>query len=139
MKSDLSSLTYAVSLTVIGKYTGQLLLLLAILSLAPMGVALLLGDMHIATRYLQIVVLLLLVSVPLSRLQAPARIQSNEALVITAFAFLFSPVLMSYPMMASGLSYGDALFESVSAITTTGLSTVTELQSRPASFLFARA
>ncbi len=30
---------------------------------------------------------------------------------ITALAFLFSPVCMSYPMMGSGLAFLNALFE----------------------------
>lgn len=139
MTNSISTLTYSVRLPVIGKYTAQLLFLLSLLSLAPLIVALFYADYSTALRYFLIVILLLTISIPLSRISIPAHIQSNEALVIVALTFMLSPLLMSYPLMASGLSFGDALFEAISAITTTGLTTVTELQNRPASFLFARA
>ncbi|MCX4186227.1 TrkH family potassium uptake protein [Methylophaga sp. OBS4] len=139
MEAKLSTLTYAVRLPVIAKYTGQLLFLLAILSLPPMLVGVVFGEYGIALRYALVCLVLVLVTIPLSRLAVPTHIQTNEALVITSLAFLFSPLIMTYPLMASGLPYIDVLFEAVSAITTTGLTTVTELQARPATFLFARA
>jgi trk system potassium uptake protein TrkH len=42
-------------------------------------------------------------------------------------------------MMGSGLSFLDALFEAISGVTTTGLSTKATLVGAPATFLFARA
>lgn len=139
MKSSLTTLSYAVRLPIIGKYIAQLLFLLSLLTLAPLIVAVLFGEHDIMLRYLVVIALLLAVSLPLSRIPAPARIQSNEAMVIISLAFILSPLIMSYPLMASGLSFGDALFEAISAITTTGLSTVTGLETRPATFLFSRA
>ena len=53
--------------------------------------------------------------------------------------FLFTPLVMSYPMMGSGLGFLDALFEAVSGVTTTGLSTKATLVGAPQTFLFARA
>ena len=53
--------------------------------------------------------------------------------------FLFTPLVMSYPMMSSGLGFLDALFEAVSGVTTTGLSTKVTLVDAPQTFLFARA
>jgi trk system potassium uptake protein TrkH len=41
--------------------------------------------------------------------------------------------------MGSGLSFGDALFETISGITTTGLSVTASVADKPAIFLFARA
>lgn len=139
MTNSINTLTYSARLPVIGKYTAQLLLLLSLLTLAPLTAALIFGDHGIAVRYLIVIILLLVISIPLSRISAPAHIQSNEALVIAALAFMLSPLIMTYPLMASDLSFGDALFEAISAITTTGLTTVTNLQAQPASFLFARA
>jgi trk system potassium uptake protein TrkH len=46
---------------------------------------------------------------------------------------------MAWPMMASGLGFADALFETVSGVTTTGLTTVASVSGKPATFLFARA
>jgi trk system potassium uptake protein TrkH len=139
MEKSLTTLTYSVRFPVIGKYIAQLLFLLSLLTLAPLIVALIFGDHAIALRYLSVIIFLLAISIPLSRISVPSHIQSNEALVIAALAFIISPLFMTYPIMASGLSFGDALFEAVSAVTTTGLTTVTDLQARPASFLFARA
>jgi trk system potassium uptake protein TrkH len=59
--------------------------------------------------------------------------------VITALIFLFAPLAMSWPMMASGLGFLDALFESISGVTTTGLTTTATVADKPETFLFARA
>lgn len=139
MSNGLSTLSYAVRLPVIAKYTGQLLFLLSMLTLIPLIASLSLGDNAMAGNYLIIIALLLVISIPLLRLPIPAQIQTNEALVIVALAFILIPFIMTYPLTASGLSFEDALFEAVSAVTTTGLSTVTHLQDRPPTFLFARA
>jgi trk system potassium uptake protein TrkH len=66
-------------------------------------------------------------------------VQANEGLVLVALMFLFTPLVMCYPMMSSGLSFPDAFFEAVSAVTTTGLSTKATLLGAPKTFLFARA
>jgi trk system potassium uptake protein TrkH len=42
-------------------------------------------------------------------------------------------------MMATGVPFLDALFEAVSGITTTGLTTMGSVEDKPASFLFSRA
>jgi trk system potassium uptake protein TrkH len=58
---------------------------------------------------------------------------------LVALMFLFTPLAMCYPMMSAGLSFLDALFEAISGVTTTGLSTKATLVGAPATFLFARA
>jgi trk system potassium uptake protein TrkH len=60
-------------------------------------------------------------------------------MVITALIFLFAPLTMSWPMMASGLGFLDALFETISGCTTTGLTTIATVADKPETFLFARA
>ncbi len=132
-------MSYAVRMPVICKYTAQILLLFSILTLAPFAVAVITADYVIALHYLAIIILLFLISFPLSRLSTPAHIQTNEALVIVALTFVFSSLIMAYPLTASGLSFTDALFEAISGITTTGLTTVTNLQDQSVAFLFARA
>ena len=59
--------------------------------------------------------------------------------MIVALAFLLAPLLMVYPMSSAGISLIDSAFESVSAVTTTGLSTLETVQDKPRTFLFARA
>ncbi len=133
------TLRYAVRLAAIGKYLGQLAFILALLSGVPLIAALVFGDYAIAGRYAAVIMLLLLLSLLSQKLPTPSQLQQNEAMVIVTLAFILSPLLMSYPMMATGLSWGEALFEAISAVTTTGLSTLERVEHLPRSFLFARA
>lgn len=131
-------LIYAVRGRIVAKYLGQLGLLLALLTLVPLAVALGTGDMAIARRCGEIVAILIAVCLPLSRLRVVAHVQVNEALVISALAFVLASLVMSWPFMAVGLSFVDAWFEAVSGVTTTGLSTLATVADRPQAFLFAR-
>jgi trk system potassium uptake protein TrkH len=60
------------------------------------------------------------------RIRASAEIQPNEALVLVAGAFVLTPAVMVWPFTAWGLTPADAWFEAVSAVTTTGLSTISD-------------
>ncbi|HEY5714878.1 MAG TPA: potassium transporter TrkG [Psychromonas sp.] len=134
-----SPLSYAVRLPVLAKYLGLLSFMLALLTLVPLVAAVLFQDDYIALRYLAIVLVLLVfwrVSRPIAE---PRQIQTNEALTIVALAFLFSPLLMTFALMGSGLTFFDALFEAISAVTTTGLSTTADLANKTPTFLFARS
>jgi trk system potassium uptake protein TrkH len=124
---------------VVLKYCGQLALMLAVLTLVPLGFALLEAEWVPARRYAVLCAGLLLAGSLLARLVAPSRIQGNEALTITAMAFLCAPLLMSWPLMAAGMPFMDALFEAISGATTTGLSTLGSIENSSATFLFARA
>ncbi|WP_232023907.1 TrkH family potassium uptake protein [Sulfurivermis fontis] len=133
------ALSYAVRLPVVLKYLGQLSLVLAILTLPPLLAALWFQDYVFAWRLLSLIVLTGAVGAMLSRLPTPARLQVNEALVITALAFAGTAVLMTWPLMAAGIGFSAALFEAVSAVTTTGLSTLATVEDMPPAFLFTRA
>ena len=139
MEERVNVLIYAVRGRVILKYAGQLALILGVLTLVPLGVALLTTDWLLLSRYAVICGGLFLAGGLLSRLPAPSHLQANEALTITALAFVCSPLLMSWPLMATGVPFTDALFEAISGVTTTGLSTVENIDNRSAGFLFARA
>jgi trk system potassium uptake protein TrkH len=134
-----TELSYAVRFRVVFKYFGQLCLVLAALTLVPLAVSLLFGDTSISLRYAMVIGGLAALGASLARLRAPARIQANEGMVVVALMFLVTPLVMSYPMMSSGLGFLDALFEAISGVTTTGLSTKTTLVGAPQTFLFARA
>jgi trk system potassium uptake protein TrkH len=135
----ISVLTYAIRGHVIMKYGGQLALMLAVLTLVPLGVAVVAGHWSLAVRYAVVCASLFVAGGLFARVQAPARIQVNEALAVTALAFIVSPLLMSWPMMEGGAPFIDALFEAVSGVTTTGLSTLSSIEHRSATFLFSRA
>lgn len=139
MGEGFRSLAQAVRGRVMGKYLGQLALVLAFLTLVPLGVAFYVGESAPVIRLLEVVALLGLFGGVLSRLDAPDRLQDNEAAAVVALAFILVPLLMAFPMAAAGLSYVDALFEAVSGVTTTGLTTLGSVQDKPAFFLFLRA
>ena len=139
MEEGIHVLTNALRPRVVLKYIGQLALLLALLTLVPLGFGVMEHEWQRAWRYVVIITGLLLLGGWLARLPAPERIQGNEALTITALAFLLSPMLMAWPMMTGGVAYLDAMFETVSAVTTTGLSTLGSIEHRSDTFLFARA
>lgn len=133
------ALRYPIRFKVVLKYLGQLNIVLSMLVLAPFTVSLLFRDYAISFRYGVVAVSLFALGIALSRLPGTKRIQTNEAMGITAFAFLFAPLMMSYPMMGADLTFIDALFESISAVTTTGLSTTATMAGKSETFQFARA
>ena len=121
-------LTYAVRHRIIVKYLGQLAGMLALLALAPLLVSILYAEYTATFRYAIVITALTTAALLCRRLPVPTSIQNNEALCITALAFMLSPLIMVYPVMASGLSATDALFETISAVTTTGLTTLPSVQ-----------
>ena len=132
-------LSYAIRGRVVAKYLCLLALMLAVLTLVPLLVALLESNWSLVYHYVVVCVFLFLIGGLYTRLPVPARVQDNEALALTALAFILAPMLMTWPMMAENIPTMDALFESVSGVTTTGLSTLGSVEQRPATFLFTRA
>jgi trk system potassium uptake protein TrkH len=130
-----TELSYAVRFRVLCKYFSQLCLVLAGLSLVPMVVSLIFGDTTIGLRYTIVIGGLAALGITMARLRAPSRVQANEGMVLVALIFLFTPLIMSYPLMGSGQGFLDAFFEAVSGVTTTDLSTTTTLAGVPTTFL----
>jgi trk/ktr system potassium uptake protein len=140
MAEGITALTYPVRLPVIGKYLCQLAAMLAVLTLPACLVALSRDDMAVGLTYGCVAGALLICAWIGRQLPAaPASIQANEGIVVVGLTFVLTPVLMSIPFAVGGLPFGDALFEAVSAITTTGLSTLSSVEERSTAFLFERA
>lgn len=140
MESErLSAVTYAVRLGVVLKYLGQLFLVQAGLAFVPLAASIAFREFDYTIRYALVIAVLAGLGLPLARRPGPSRVLANEALVIAALAFIVSPLVSAATFVHAGMSYGDALFEAVSAITTTGLSTLASVQDRARTFLFARA
>jgi trk system potassium uptake protein TrkH len=133
------ALRYSVRPLPVLKYFGQLCIVLALLTLVPLVVSIILGDYCVTLRYAIVAVGVFVTGFFLQRLPTPKRIQTNEAMVVTALIFLFAPLVMTWPTMASGLSFTDALFETISGVTTTGLSVTASVADKSAIFLFSRA
>jgi trk system potassium uptake protein TrkH len=134
-----SELRYAVRFRVVRKYLGQLLLIVAALTLVPFFFSLVVGEHHISLRYALVIGVVVALGFILSRSPRVYEVQANEALVLAAVIFFLAPVAMAFVFMASGLSFMDALFEAISAATTTGLTTLANVENEPWTFLFARA
>ncbi len=139
MAKQATELRYAVRFRVVFKYFGQLCLVLAALTLVPLAMSVIFGDTAISLRYTMVIGGLAALWASLARLRAPSRVQANEGMVLVALMFFFTPLVMTYPMMGSGLGFLDAFFEAVSGVTTTGLSTKATLAGAQSTFLFARA
>jgi trk system potassium uptake protein TrkH len=133
------TLAYAGRPQVVVKYLSQLILILAGLDLVPAAVALGYGDRTLGLRFALIALVLVAASLPWVRLTVPTNIRANEALSVTALAFLIGALSQTYPFMAAGIALPDALFEAVSGITTTGLSCLASVEDKPKAFLFARS
>jgi trk system potassium uptake protein TrkH len=115
---------FAVRPRLIGHYLGQFCLIIAGLSLITLGVALFTAPWQISLSYLLIITALVLAWMGLRRIRVSSRIQTNEAMVLVALVFLVVPFMMTIPLVVAGIPFMDALFETVSADTTTGLSTL---------------
>jgi len=133
------SLTYAVRGRVILKHMGSLLAILGLMLLPVMAVALIYREHGPLVGYGVAALACIVVGLAMSRIRAPSNLLPSEALVVSALIFSVSSLILAFPMSRSGLSPLDAFFESVSAITTTGLSCLPTVEMMDASFLFARA
>lgn len=133
------SLALAVRPSAVARYFGELALGIALMIAVAAAAGLLLGDRVFAGRAGLMLVVALALALACRRCRATADLQVNEALVVVALTFLAAIALMVWPLMSAGLGLSDAVFEAVSALTTTGLTTVDSVEAEPASFLFARA
>jgi trk system potassium uptake protein TrkH len=133
------ALRYSVRPLAVLKYSGQLCIILALLTLVPLVVSIVLGEYRATLRYAIVATSVSVIWLFLRRLPDPKSIQTNEAMVVTALAFLFVPLVMAWPLMFPGLTLGDALFEAISGVTTTGLSVTASVADKPAIFLFSRS
>ncbi|MBK1617503.1 Trk-type K+ transporter membrane component [Lamprobacter modestohalophilus] len=137
------ALMHAARVRVVAAMLAQLMMMLGLLTLLPAGVALGLGSGPLYQR-LGFVALalcalgLLLLRLPGVDLQR-IDLQWNEALAVTALAFLLAAASMVWPMMAAGISPLDALLETASAVTTTGLTVLRGVEEIDPALLFLRA
>ncbi len=134
------TLSYAARPRIVAYALGQLALAIALVSLAPLVFSLATGDLEFAGAMALSTALVAVVALALRRAGTPGQIQSNEALVVTAAIFVLAALVATVPLaLAARVPFVDALFEAVSGVTTTGLTTLETVEDRPASFLFARA
>ena len=115
---------------VIAHYLGVLMMFLAAAECVPFVVAVVLGEWQPASHYLfGMGVALIVGSLLRLILPSPGKLTPKQALAVTGFAWLALALLGCIPLYMSG-HYGsmlDAVFEGMSAWTTTGCSLVQDI------------
>lgn len=134
-----SALHFAARPRVVAFYLGQMLLAVAALALVPALAAGADGQWGVAGRHALVIAALGIGGGLGARLRVQEDLQRNEALAVAALTFVLPSLLFAVPLAGYGLSWDAALFESVSGLTTTGLTMLTEPGAAPASLLFLRA
>ncbi len=120
------------------KYTGYLLLMIGVIIAVPAVAALILGEIASAAIYAASGGATLLAGGVLIRTLPECELHPKEAIVLAAIVFPLSSIINAVPFaLVNNLPPLDALFESVSGLTTTGLSVAPAGVS--ALFLFARS
>lgn len=121
------------------RYLGELGLVLGVTALVPTLGAALFREFHLLLPFGLAAALLFGLGLLARRVLPPRELQRNEALVVTVAVFALSPVVLSVPLVFEGIPWLDALFETISGFTTTGLSTLASVEERSRTFLLARA
>lgn len=132
-------LCFAIRPLVVCKCIGQLCLISFCLSFVPFLVSLFTKEFIVSTRYLYVLSFFALISIFSFVIPKQSEMQKNETYTVISIVFLMTSFIITIPFMAADLSFIDAWFESVSAITTTGLSTISNIENKPTTFLFSRA
>lgn len=123
------------------KTVGQLLRVEAVLMVLPLAVSLYYKE-KISYIYAIVIALLLLFGSLLTLAKAKSkRLYAREGFVIVALSWMLMSVFGALPFYISGAipSYIDAFFETVSGLTTTGATILSEVEMLPKSILFWRS
>ena len=140
LEARIRSLTRPARIRVIARYLGQLAAVLAVLATVPALAAAAFGEWRLAIVLLGTVVGPACLIALGARQAAPGpSIQANEAMVVTTLIFAIAAALMAIPFHRLGMTPVDALFEAVSGVTTTGLTTLPHVTELSPGLLFLRA
>ncbi|MBR9834429.1 MAG: TrkH family potassium uptake protein, partial [Alphaproteobacteria bacterium] len=67
------------------------------------------------------------------------RTGQREAFLLTVLVWLILPALAAIPFIGNGMSFTNAMFESISGLTTTGATVIDTLDTQPRGLLLWRA
>jgi trk system potassium uptake protein TrkH len=127
-----------VDIKAVAKYMGYYLLAFTFVLIVPMMAAVIFHNYQAAGYYGITAVAVFILGSLIYRTLPDYELETKEALIIVALVFPVSALLSAIPMsLSTGMTLFDAYFESVSAVTTTGLS-VAPADVGPV-FLFARS
>lgn len=135
-----TALSFAIRPQLLLRSFGDMGPILIGLTAVPAAVSLGFSEYALAGRYAIVILALVGLTLLARRIQVPLKsMQTNEVFALVALLFILVPLLMTFPMMQTGISFLDAYFEALSGATTTGLSTLLSINDMPKPFLFARA
>lgn len=115
---------------VIGHYLGVLVLFSSLALLVPFSTAIACQEWKPAAHYLLAIGVALIVGATLRFLRIePGRLDRQQALAVTGFAWIVLSFIATIPLYLSGhyATYLDSLFDCVSGMTTTGASVILDL------------
>jgi trk system potassium uptake protein TrkH len=120
------------------KYLGNVIFIFGVVLLIPMIAGLALGDLNGAFIFGITGIIVGIVGLILFKILPDHEMQRKEAIALAALTFPVASFIAAFPLGYIGnMPFGDALFESISGLTTTGLS-VAPLDASPL-FLFTRS
>ena len=129
-------------IAIIFRILGILLMLFSLTQLVPLGVSILYKDgEHLAfiSSFFVTFIVGLIFWVPVYK--SSADLQTRDGFLITSLFWTVLGIFGSLPFLLNGhltLSASDAIFESISGLTTTGATVITGLDDLPKSILFYR-
>ena len=137
--AGIESLALAVRIPVVTRYLGELMIGIAFMVGVSALFALFTADYQFAFRAGLMLALVAVAAWYCRRFPVVSDLQVNESLLVVALTFIIGCAAMVWPLMSGGTGFSDAVFESVSGLTTTGLTTVAHPERQTAAFLFTRA
>ncbi len=126
---------------IVVKVLGNLLLFQAAAMLLPFGIAVYYGEDSFAAFLLTVLAVFVVGFLMSLRKPVSRRIQVREAVSIVALSWVLVSFFGAWPLYLSGSipSFVDALFESISGLTTTGATIIDNIEGMPFGILFWRS
>ena len=116
---------------------GRILVLLAFTMLVPLLVALYYHEP--LKPFIISILITLLAGLLLTRIKSSAEWQQKEALAIVALTWLAAAIFGAIPFLFEGISFIDAVFETMSGFTSTGSSILVDIEALSRGLLFWRS
>ena len=139
MALNVEILGSAVRPAILARSLGDILKLIALSGLVPAAFAIANGNLAFAAGCAALVIVLGGTGWRLGRLDVQGSLRQHEAMVVVCLAFIIAAIGYAFAMLTAGVEPLDSLFEAVSGITTTGLSTFASVADKPRSLVFTAA
>lgn len=125
--------------SVLVRHVGNVLLLVAVAMLIPAAYALLAGEASAGNAFLLSTVFTAAVGIALRVRTTDEELSVRTALGVVTLGWTAAGVASALPLGLLGLSWVDALFEAVSAVTATGATVLHDVEGQPRALLLWRS